>query len=482
MKTIYIQNTDLNRDKRASYLTEDVVSAGTTIRLQSIQGFQNLDTSSGQIVLIGEFGQERSEILRTSNVTAPSASYKEITLRDSLSFDHPQDSKVYIIDWNRADVEWSATATGAKSTLVAYPVQIQPDQSETLFVDTTQTSGFYFTRFNESIGNTNSDWSDPVAFGGYDDNTVFAIKKRALDEMNEVIDGNTITHEYLNQSLWEGRREYHQSPGKRPFRQVFNKVIGTALTGSYRIELPTDVEDPYGPTNIYNVKIGVQPDMQWIDKKEWDFYYLSKPHTSLVSAYTVGARDLYVSSARDFDNSGAITVEGTSVSYSDKSNTGGTLRISVQGSYNASAGSDVWQNISYGAPDKFTVWADPQGSAYIYFNRPIDTAYIGQNIYADYYRTLVGYDTDADVLDEPTYDMFVDFLKYKITQRKKRGEIPVIRNRQGGAPIIADANYQGWIAGKQSALQNEMISNKIHLNPGISHLQIPNDSPGVNYF
>lgn len=480
-KSIYIQNSDLNRDKRATYLTESLVSGGSTLRVQSLLGFQSLTTSSGQIVLIGELGQERSEILRTSNSTAPSTSYKEVTLRDNLAFDHPQDTKVYVIDWNRADVQWSASATGTKSTLVAYPVAIQPDQLETLFVDSSQTSGFYFTRFNESIGNTNSDWSDPVAFGGYDDNSVASIKKRALDELNEVIDGNVITHEFLNQSLWAGRREYHQSPGRRPFRQVFNKVIGTALTGSYRIELPTDVENPYGPQNIYNVKIGSNGDMRWIDKKDWDSYYLNKPHTSLTAAYTIGARDLYVTSARDFADSGVVSVEGTNISYSAKSNTGGTLRISADGSWNASAGSDVWQNTSYGLPDMFTVWADPQGSAYIYFNRPIDTAYIGQNIYADYYRGIVTYDSDADILDEPEYDMFVDFLKYKIKGRKNRGAIPTGRTKDG-KPFVADSDYQEWQRKMQSALATEYISNKIRIKPGTEHLPIPNDYSNFSYF
>lgn len=480
-KTLYVQNTDLTRDKRVAYLTEDVVATGSTIRVQSILGFNNLDTSSGQIILIGKLGQERSEILRTSNSTAPSQSYKEITLRDTMNFDHPQDTPVYIIDWNRADIQWAASVTGAKSTITAYPIPLQPDQNETLYVDSSQTSGFYFIRFNETISNTNSDWSDPVAFGGYDDNSVFAIKKRAVDELVEEIDGNIITHEFLNQSLWEGRREFHQAPGKRPFRQVFNKVIGTALTGSYRIELPTDIEKPYGPQNVYGVRIGANANMRWVDKKEFDAYYVSKPHSYLTAAYTVGARDLYVNSARDFDSSGVVSVEGTQITYSDKSNTGGTLRISVQGSWNASSGSDVWQNTSYGLPDLFTVWADPQGSAYIYFNRVIDTAYIGQNIYADYYRTLVPMDSDADILDEPDYDMFVDYLKYKIKERKSRGNIPVIRTRTGQA-VIADADYQTWQIKKANALGNEYISNKIRLIPGVEHLPIPNDYGNFTYF
>lgn len=478
-KTLYVDNTNLTKDKRSSYLTESIVSGGTTFRVQSILGFESLTTSSGQIVVLGEVGMERSEILRTSNSTAPGSTYKEITLRDALNFDHPQDTKVYIIDYNRASFEWSATVGGSKSTLVAYPSNIQADQKETLFVDSVQTTGYYFTRFNEAIGNTYSDYSDPIPFGGFDDNTVFMIKKRALDEMGEEVDGNIITHEYLNQCLWAARREFHDSAGKRPFRQVFNKVIGTALTGSYRIELPNDTEDPYGPQNIYGVRIGANPNMNWQDKKEWDAYYISKPHSYLTAAYTVGARDLYVNSARDFTSSGVISVEGTNVTYSDKSNTGGTLRISVQGSWSASSGSDIWQNTSYGLPDLFTVWADPQGSAYIYFNRPIDTAYIGQNIYADYYQGLMSYNSDADILDEPQYDMFVDYLKFKIKERKTRGAIQVSHGR-GGQVYIADADYQTWLKKKQDALSGEYISNKIHLIPGINHLGIPYDQ-GNNY-
>jgi hypothetical protein len=461
-KSLYANNTELTNDKRFSFLTEDLVVGGSTFRVQSILGFQSLTSSSGQIVCIGEVGQERTEILRTSNSTAPSAAYKEVTLRDTLQFDHPQDTKVTIVDWNRAEFQWSATTTGTKSTLVAYPIQIQSDQNETLFVDATQSTGFYFVRFNESIGNTNSDWSDPIAFGGYDDNMVAAIKQRAVDSLGETIDGSVITHQFLNSSLWEARREFHNAEGKRPFRRKFNFVIGTALTGSFRIEAPTDLETPYTAENLYGVRIGANANMTYYDKKSWDFDFINKPHSALTTAYTVGARDLYVSSARDFLSSGVVSVEGTNVTYSDKSNSGGTLRISTQGSWNASAGSKVWQNVTYGLPTKFTVWADPQGSAYIYFNAVIDTAYTGLNIFADYYRTLVSYDSDFDALDEPEYDMYVHYLMAKIKHRRNKGS----------EDITKDPDYKLWQFKKQQALQKENLMSDIRLTP-----DLPNDLP-----
>ena len=461
-KTLYTNNNDLTRDKRRTYLIEDVVSTGSTFRVQSIVGFESVGTSSGQIVCIGEVGGERTELLRTSNTSGyvPSQAYKEITLRDAMVFDHPQDTPIFIVDWNRVETQWAATTTGSKSTLEAYPRYIDPGQEETLFVDTSQTTGFYFQRFNETVGNTSSDWSDPIPFSGYDDNMVFSIKKRAMDELGEQIDGEVITHEFLNQTLWEARREYHNAPGKRPFRRRFNTIIGTALTGSYRIELPTTIERPHTAENVYGVRIGANRNMSFYDKKEWDFDYINKPHSALTAAYTVGARDLYVVSARDFAESGAVTIEGTSVSYSAKSNSGGTLRISADGSWNASAGSDVWQNASYGLPDKFTVFATPGGSAYVYFNMPIDTAYIDQNIYADYYGTLLGYDSDADSLDEPSYDLYVHYLKAKIKEKKAKGTLDLTK----------DHDYKIWLAMKAEALSREMLETDIHLVPNVPSL------------
>ena len=473
LKVLFVNNTDLTRDRRYTFLSEDVTAAGSTFRVQSILGFESVTTSSGQVVMIGEPGAERTEIRRTTNASAdgyPSESYKEIGLRDTLKFDHPQDTKVYIIDWDRIEFQVASSVTGTKATILAYPAAIQPDMRETVQRDTTEseskvgtTTAFYFARFNNTIDSRNSDWSDATYGTGFDDNMVGSIKRRALEELGEVVDGNIITHEFLNSALWEARREYHKAPGKRPFRRKFNVDIGNAFTGSFRIELPTDVEKSYGAENVYGVRIGANANMEWYDKKEWDFDYRNTPHTTLANAYNTGARDLYVANARDFAESGVVSIEGTNVTYSEKSNSGGTLRISDDGEWNGSAGSDVWQNVSYGLPSRFAVWADPEGSAYIYFNTPIDTMYGGMNIYADYYRTLVGYNSDGDTLDEPEYDMYVDYLKAKIKHRKNKGE----------SDMTKDPDFKMWLLKKATALSTEYLSTELRISPDVDHLQIP---------
>ena len=456
-KSLYVSNNDLTKDKKFTFLSLDATSGATAIAVQSTIGFHSLTTSSGQILCIGEIGNERSEVLRTSQTAGPGG--VSIPLRDSLQFDHSQDTKIYVIDYNRVEFNSAATATGTKSTLTAYPIAIQSDQKETIYYDTSLTSGFYFARFNNSIESQNSDWSDAVPFGGYADNTVLAIKKRALDTVDEEI-GGLITHEFLNQALWEGRREYHQAPGKRPFRRKFGTDIGDVSTGMYRIVLPEDTEKPHTAENVYGVRIGTEANMMYYDKKEFDFDYRNKPHSVLTAAYAVGARDLYVSNVRDFASTGAVSINGTSIDYSAKSNSGGTLRISADGDWGSEGSADdVWQNISYGLPDKFTVFGTPGGSSYVYFNRPVDTAYVSQNIYLDSYRTLVDLDSDADVLDEPNYDMFVNFLSYRIKKKKDRGLI-----------ATSDEDFQQWMLKKNTALANEYLATEIRISPEISHL------------
>lgn len=467
-KNLYVDTTDLPRNRRFSFLSEDIIAAGTTLRVQSIVGFESLTTSSGQVLLIGNLGDEKSEIRRTTNASAdgyPSETYKEIGLRDALKFDHPQDTKVFIIDYDRLEVNWAATVNGTKATVAAYPFNITPDVPQMVYLDKSATAGFFFARFNRTIDSVNSDWSDAIPYAGYDDNMVFSIKKRAIDSLGEEIDGKVITHEFLNESLWEARREYHNAPGKRPFRRKFNTDIGNALTGSFRIELPTDVNSPFTAENIYGVRIGANANMRYYDKKEWDFDFMNKPHSTLEVPYTRGtSTSIWLANGRDFSSSPTISVEGMNIACTRITGEQNSFTITTHGSYpSASGGSDAWENPTYGLPSRFTVFAEPEGSAYIYFNRVIETAYIAQNIYADYYRTLVGYNSDSDTLDEPEYDFYVNYLMAKIKHRRSRGTLD----------ITTDSDYKVWLFKKQLSLNNERLLTDIRLEPSIEHLIIP---------
>lgn len=458
-KTLYCDNTVLTTDKVFTFMSADAVAGATSIGVVSTVGFVSLGTSSGQILCIGEIGQERSEIIKTSSATGPGGT--SVTLVSSgLRFDHPQDTKVYIIDWDRWEVQTAATVSGTKSTLTTYPRYLDPEQDESIYRDTTVSSGFYFIRYNESITNTYSDWSDAIPYAGYPDNSVFSIKERALETLNQKVDSEIITSDFLNHALWEGRREYHNSPGKRPFRRKYNTDIGNVGAGQYRAALPADIEKGYGAENVFGVRIGTHENLEYYDKKDWDADYENSAHTNLNVAYAVGDQDLWCDNVRDFEDSGSVMLNGTTLTYSARGVSGGTLRISTQGEWGSDGSTDdVWQNRSHGLPTCFTVWADVGGSAYIYFSQPLDTAYVGQNIFLDYYRKVVDLDSDADELDEPQYDMFVPYLAYRVKQRLN-----------SGLNSLSDPQYQEWILRKTNALQAENLMTEIRISPSIDHL------------
>jgi hypothetical protein len=460
-KTIYIDQSVIPKDKKWTFLSDNVTAGAVTFGFQSSLGLVSLSTSSGQILMFGELGQEKTEVIKIASTgTGTNIGGTSATLATGLRFDHPLDTKIYFLDWDRYEVQWAATVTGSKATLMAYPEYLQPDQLEAIYRDTTESSGFYFARFNSTIDGSSSDWSDPIPYGGFNDNSVFEIKRRAIESINETVDGVIISDEMLNRWLWELRREYHNMPGKRPFRKKFNMAIGNVLTGSYYIDLPADVEHPFTAENVFGVRAGTNENMEYIDKKEWDFYYVDKPHSTLELPYTVGvSTSIWLANGRDFSASATIGVEGTAIGLSRITGSYNSFNIITHGSWSCSGGSDAWENITLGMPDEFTVWENINGSAFIYFNRPFDTVYVNQNIYCDYYAKVVELQTDYDALDEPFYDMFVSGLAWKVKKRKS----PDLN-------LLQDPDYILWQTLKQQAHDREFEGQWVHLMPDIKHL------------
>ena len=200
--------------------------------------------------------------------------------------------------------------------------------------------------------------------------------------------------------------------------------------------------------------------MEFMDKKSWDFYWVNKPHSTLELAYTVdSSTSIWVANGRDFGGSVTFQVEGTTIGCTRIVGEQNSFYIRTQGSWNASGGSDVFENASSGLPDKFTVFAEPQGSAYIYFDRVIDTAYVNQNIYLDGYTAIFRFDSDADELDESDPDIFVSYLRFKIRNKRENGNLS-----------LTDPDWLEWLRRKQEALNKEYLATDIRLAPSIDHL------------
>lgn len=450
MKTLYVDNQELVKNKKYSFLSADIASASSTITVENI-----VDFAINQIILIGNLGQNKSEIILTHTSTTPTGD--TITLASNTLEAHSRGDKVSILDFNQIEISHAETTSGVKSVLATISAQVY--NKETIYNESTKSSGYYFIRYKNSIDSTFSDYSDPIPFIGYGENTVFSIKEKALNDLGEKLDDKIITNDFLNSSLWEARRELDNDKRvlRWSFRQKFNQIIGQITPGTWRVAVPTDLRDPNTFKSILGLRVGKKGrKLYYIDMTELNQKYTNSAHTTLNGAVLDTDLTITLKNSGDFDESGNLSVAGSTIdviSYtSNDESTGVVSGVSGIVSGGHADGTDVWQEITFGEPSSFTIH-----DGYIYFDCPFEDDLADENIYMDYWGKLVEYDSDADELDEPETDMFVSYLKWKIKYKLKGGDIDKTK----------DTDYLDWMIRKDNLISKEVSGQTIQLIPDI---------------
>ena len=443
---VFIPFSDLQSVKK-TFLSDDM-SAGTTASVDSGAEF-----SANDYGVIGFVGAEKSEIVKVSSAVAAT-----ITLSSSSAFAHNRGDSFTFIPYNQIKIERSTD--GITYSALA-TVDIRADATETYYLDTTGASTYYYrVKFYNSTSTNTSATSDAVIATGYAYNTVGAIKARALDQMDEKV-GGIISDTFLNESLWEARREVDALRKRWSWRTAFNTDIGNMVEGAYSFAAPTTLRNPDSPQNILGLRIGNRGrKIRYIDKSKFDSWYEAVPHTTVATQPTVGQTTLVLTNVRDMAASGSVEVGADTITYTSKSNTTNTLSgvpASGTGSITVThaAGVDAWQNVSYGEPTEYTIYENT-----LFFNVPFNSDMEGDNMFMDFYRTLVDYDSDSDVLDEPQVDMYVAYLKYRIKYKKKKGDI----DRD------TDPDYKDYLTKIGEMTRTETLSQDVRFVPDISHL------------
>ena len=261
MRTIKVSNQDLLQDADHTSLSSSATAAGSTLTVYSIADF-----ATDQALIIGEFGQEGSEIIKTHASTDPSGT--TITLASALVKSHPKDTKVYIIPYDQVQFFYAATEDGSKTTLSTSDVNEESD--ETTYSDTTYTSGYYFTRFYNSIDNTHSDYSDAIPYGGFADNTVGYVIDLAMKETNKKF-SDTLTYEMLTNEINACLRFVRGKLKRWSDVQVFNYELDDALVeDDYTWTLPSDYYDPNSNRSLTQIWLEDQDNLIYVDKQEFD--------------------------------------------------------------------------------------------------------------------------------------------------------------------------------------------------------------------
>ncbi|MDD5065230.1 MAG: hypothetical protein PHQ35_10800 [Phycisphaerae bacterium] len=458
MKTLIQDNTILGKNRTETYLTAQATAGTGTLTVNSIVGF-----AINYILLIGELGEENCEIILTHSATAPTGT--TITLASNLLFTHLPYTKIKIIPYNQIEFSHADTITGTKSVLTT--IAVRPNALETIYNDTASLSGYFFTRFKETITNTFSDYSDPIPFEGLEQNTVgfainYALKRNKLDGFTDWVDYQFCIEE-TNAAL-------NFIAGKmKGWTKLFkeNYIMGQTSRGVYKIALPTDIWESGGLKSIAGVRVGTATDLDPKNISEFEADMEGVCHTQVRTAAAIGDITLAIDNSYDFPDTGSVNiyVSGTiyTITYTGvtRSATAGVLTgvpASGDGSITViiPVDTDVWYGEDEGEPEEFTV--DDEKNLLIW---PMaDATYDNLNIYLDYYTGPTKVDSDADELDAFRYDAVKHWLTWAMRMQLKND----------GIRDFNDGDYVQFAQIVSDYFRNELPSQRKKRQPKINSI------------
>ena len=430
-----------------SYMDADSLIGDSSITANGV------DFATGQWIVIGQPGNQKTEIVQISGT--PTAIL--IPLATPLLFPHNRGDIIKFIPFNQVEPQYS---TDGVTYNVIGDFPIRPDASETYQQQPSDLSTYsYKYRFFNSASGLYSQFSNVALATGYPENSVWNAKNKALSQLGEKI-STLITDKFLNDSLTEARRVMDQDPAvfRFSFRESFGVVLGQMVSGQWSIPAPTDLRDRNTYKNILSIRIGNQNrPVMYQDTVRFNMNYLNVVHATTVGTTLSGATSIVLTSTHDLDVAGSITIANNNVgdgliaiAYTTNNKATNTLTGVTGINRNISAGTDIYQRATFGLPTAYTI-----NSGTIYFDVPLKIDYDGMDAKIDYYKAISTISYDTDTFDEPFYDHYVSYLKWKIKYLKANGKI----DKED------DPDYQEWREGVKKVIGQEMPGQRMNFIP-----------------
>lgn len=411
---IKASNVDLLLDVVQIELAADVTAAAGTLTVASITG-----VGVGDYLLMGEFGQEMTEIVRVHTVTTPSGT--TITLNANTVYAHPRGTMVYRIDRNQVEFSRATTLAGSKSVLATSDIQC--DQLFTEYEDTSNTTGFGFYRFKNSADTTYSNYSESYPYAGYGQQTLKVIFDSALlslgqiDEFGQPQFPPSLSREAGVIAVNDCQLELKELKHRWSYLTQFNYLVSELTTGQDTYALPSDIAEQEGQLSILAARVGSDYDLKFIDKQKLNVRRVNTVKDSLGAAITsTGDLTVTLTDSSDFGSSGSIYViddDATAfdtIDYTANAKSTNVLSGVTNIAETHANGAIVWQGITFGTPRVFTAF---EGNIVV---DPVpDVARNRMNLYIDAYINPVVVNDLADTVDFPS-TVVKPYVSYRFAQ------------------------------------------------------------------
>jgi hypothetical protein len=262
---------------------------------------KNTTGINGIAVLIGQPGQQGSEIVAVTSIL----DIGDITLTSSTSFPHSYGTPVYSLKFDQIEYSWSATITGSKSVLTT--LAISAYNLSTDYNDTTESTGYYFARFYDSVNNLFSPYSDPCPYSSYTQNAARYVIDNALNEINKQT-SQVLTDEFAFQQINNCQMEVLRELKRWSWMQKYDYIIGQLSTGSWKVAVPADQDNRDTFKSVNSIRIGTEEDLIQVDKIQFDEFLEGVAYSTLASDLSIGDTTITLSDSSDFGQTGNPTI------------------------------------------------------------------------------------------------------------------------------------------------------------------------------
>lgn len=322
--------------------------------------------------------------------------------------------------------------------------------------------GGFGTGATFTIGGFLSPYSDPVPYASYTLLSARSIIDTALGEINKQT-SEVLSDEFAFQQLDMFQTDVLRELKRWSFMQKFDAIIGQFEVGQWKLPLPDGttlpaIDDKDTNKSIYNIRVGTNGRMTWIDKAKWDDFIFNLAYSTLSVDLTIGATTMTLVNSGDFTHltpsntqgSGTVIIGANSYDYSANDTATGilTLTTAITSANTATAGQDVFQNTNQGLPTYYTIFDNT-----VWYWPITSNEYDGLNAFMDYYikQTRIQKDSDEIVVPDPQCASY--FLQWKFLKKMNNGQ-------EDSTTLIQKQNYMD----RRNTLKNKEVLNRTFKN------------------
>ena len=237
MITLECDNRILTTATKYSYLTTNYSSV--------VSSFSVLNATDSQFavdafILVGNFGAEDAEILKIATVDSTTG---DMTTTASTKFAHPESTRITIIPYDKVRFFHTTDTTYVTTDPLTGFIDLQPSDWFTTYNDETNSTGYGWYTFYNSVTLVSSQQSNYIPYTGFDSDTTEDI----LDDFFSMLNNKELTLITRENALSWASEAYGRMRNKLNLANIeYTASSPTALSvvsGTIEYDLPTDFDN-----------------------------------------------------------------------------------------------------------------------------------------------------------------------------------------------------------------------------------------------